>query len=187
MNDKVCPWWLGYLLASPIRTLAQDPQKILRPYIKEGDTTLDVGSAMGFFTLPMARLVGERGRVVCVDLQEKMINGLRRRASRGGLIDRMDLRVCTPESLNIDDLAGTIDFALAFAVVHEVPGAKRFLSEIHAALKTGGHLLLSEPTGHVSEQAFAKTLSIAQSVGFRVADTPAIHRSHSRFLAVEKK
>jgi ubiquinone/menaquinone biosynthesis C-methylase UbiE len=185
MNDKVCPWWLGYLLASPIRTLAQDPEKILRPYAKEGDRTLDVGSAMGFFSLPMARLVGEQGRVVCVDLQEKMINGLRRRALRGGLMHRMELRVCTPASLHIDDLAGTIDFALAFAVLHEVPDTERVFSEIHAALKTGGHLLLSEPSGHVSERAFAKTLSVAQSLGFRVAGTPAIRRSHSKLLANE--
>ncbi|MDP2886294.1 MAG: class I SAM-dependent methyltransferase [Ignavibacteria bacterium] len=185
MSDHVCPWWLGYLLASPIRTLAQDPEKVLRPFVKKGDTTLDVGSGMGFFSLPMARLVGERGRVVCVDLQEKMINGLRRRASRAGLIDGMDLRVCTPASLHIDDLAGTIDFALAFAVVHEVPDAKRLLSEIHAALNTGGHLLLSEPSGHVSEGAFAKTLSVAESVGFRVAATAAIRRGHSKLLTKE--
>ncbi|MBM2841447.1 MAG: methylase involved in ubiquinone/menaquinone biosynthesis, partial [Bacteroidetes bacterium] len=143
MNTHVCPWWLGYLLAAPIRKLVHNPVAILGPYIQSGHTVLDVGSAMGFFSLPMARLVGERGRVVCVDLQEKMINGLRRRAWRAGLIDGMDLRVCTPASLHIDDLAGTIDFALAFAVVHEVPDAKRLLSEIHAALKTGGHLLLS--------------------------------------------
>lgn len=91
MNDRVCPWWLGYLLAAPMRKLAQDPQKILKPYMKTGDTVLDVGSAMGFFSLPMARLVGERGHVVCVDLQEKMIDGLRRRASRAGLIHRTSI------------------------------------------------------------------------------------------------
>lgn len=185
MNDKVCPWWLGYLLASPIRTLAQDPEKILRPYLEEGDTTLDVGSGMGFFTLPMAHLVGERGRVVCVDLQEKMINGLRRRASRAGLIDRMDLRVCTPASLHLDDLAGTIDFALAFAVVHEVPDAKRFLSEIYVSLNKGGVLLFSEPTGHVTEETFGETLSIAGSIGFRMAERPGIRRSLSGLLVKE--
>ena len=185
MNERVCPWWLGYLLASPIRKLAQDPKKILSPCVKEGSRVLDVGSAMGFFSLPMARLVGEQGRVICVDLQEKMIDGLRRRASKAGLIHRMELRICTPGSLHIDDLAGTIDFALAFAVVHEVPDAKRLLSEIYVSLNKGGVLLFSEPTGHVTEETFGETVSIAGSIGFRMADKPRIRRSLSCLLMKE--
>jgi SAM-dependent methyltransferase len=97
----------------------------------------------------------------------------------------MDLRVCTPASLNIDDLAGTIDFALAFAVVHEVPDAKRFLSEIYFSLNRGGVLLFSEPTGHVTEGTFGETLSIAGSIGFRMAEKPGIRRSHSALLVKE--
>ncbi len=69
MSNRVCPWWLGYLLVSPLRRLFQDPTEIVRPYAGEGMTVLDVGCGMGFFSLPMARLVGDRGRVVCVDLQ----------------------------------------------------------------------------------------------------------------------
>lgn len=182
MNDHICPWWLGYLLAAPMRKLAQDPQKILKPYIKTGDTVLDVGSAMGFFSLPMAELVGEKGHVVCVDLQERMIKGLRRRAARRGLTERMEFRVCSSATLGLDDLAGTIDFALAFAVVHEVPDARKLFTEIHSSLKHTGLLLVSEPTGHVSEPAFQETLSIAQSVGFVVTDSPRIRRGHSILL-----
>jgi ubiquinone/menaquinone biosynthesis C-methylase UbiE len=182
MNETVYLWWLGYLLASPIRKFMQDSEKILTSYIQEGDTTLNVGSAMGFFSLPMARLVGERGRVVCIDLQEKMIKGLKKRARRAGLIGRMDLRVCGPNLLCIDDLAGSIDFALAFAVVHEVPDAKSILTEIYAALRRRGASLLSEPTGLVSENAFEDTLSLALSTGFRVTDTTRIRRNHSRQL-----
>jgi ubiquinone/menaquinone biosynthesis C-methylase UbiE len=142
-------------------------------------TVLEVGSGMGFFTLPMARLVGESGHVVCVDLQEKMIRALKRRAVRAGLIDRIELRVCTPTSLGIDDLAEKIDFALVFAVVHEVPHPERFLSEIQRSLRKGGALLFSEPAGHVSREAFGGTLSIAQRLGFRIADSPKIKRSYS--------
>jgi ubiquinone/menaquinone biosynthesis C-methylase UbiE len=43
---------------------------------------LDVGCGMGFFSLPIARLVGETGRVVCVDLQARMIKCLLRRAKK---------------------------------------------------------------------------------------------------------
>jgi ubiquinone/menaquinone biosynthesis C-methylase UbiE len=185
MSQRVCPWWLGYLLVNPLRKLYYNPENVLKPYIHEGMTVLEVGSGMGFFTLPMARLVGESGHVVCVDLQEKMIRTLKKRAARAGLIDRIELRVCTPTSLGIDDLAQKIDFALLFAVVHEVPDAERFLSEIQRSLRKGGLLLFSEPAGHVSREAFGGTLAIAQLLGFRIADSPKIRRDYSSLWVKE--
>jgi len=179
MSQRVCPWWLGYLLLNPLRKLYYKPENVLRPYVHEGMTVLEVGTGMGFFTLPLARLVGESGHVVCVDLQERMLRAVKKRAARAGLIDRIELRVCTPTSLGIDDLAEKVNFALVFAVVHEVPDAKRFLSEIQRSLGKGGLLLFSEPAGHVSRKAFEDTLATAQILGFRIADSPKITRSYS--------
>lgn len=182
MSERICPWWLGYLLAAPMRKLSQNPAKILSPYIKEGDTVLDAGSAMGFFSLPMAQLVGESGHVVSIDLQERMIRGLKKRAIRVGVEKRMEMRVCTQVSLCIDDLGEKVDFALAFAVVHEVPDAGRFLREIHSSLRKGGLFLFSEPTGHVTKEAFDDTLAVAREAGFRNMGSPVIRRSHSTLL-----
>ena len=108
----------------------QDPDEIVQPYAEEGMNVLDVGCGMGFFSLPLAKLVGDKGRVVCIDLQEKMIGGLVTRAKKAGLADRIDARVCTQSSLGVSDLAGKIDFALAFAMVHEVPHKDILFSEI---------------------------------------------------------
>ena len=174
VSQRVCPWWLGYLLASPIRKLYYNPETILKPYVHEGMTVLEVGSGMGFFTLPLARLVGESGQVVCVDLQERMIRGVRKRATRAGLINRIDSRVSAAKSLGIDDLAEKADFALVFAVLHEVPDGKQFLLEIQRSLRKGGSLLFSEPAGHVSKEAFGETLAMAPTLGFRIADSPKI-------------
>ena len=137
---------------------------------------------MGFFSLPLARLVGETGRVICVDLQEKMIASLNRRARRAGLLNRIDARLCTEESLQINDLNGKIDFVLAFAVVHEVPDPVQLLSEMFNALEQGGTLLLSEPRGHVTMDEFNSTKSIAESAGFNIVGLPEIRRSHSVLL-----
>jgi ubiquinone/menaquinone biosynthesis C-methylase UbiE len=142
-------------------------------------TVLEVGSGMGFFTLPLARLVGESGHVICVDLQEKMIRAVKKRATRAGLIDRIELRVNTAKSVCIDDLVEKIDFALVFAVVHEVPDARQFLLEIQRSLRKGGLLLFSEPAGHVSREAFGGTLATAQDLGFRIAGSPEIRGSRS--------
>jgi ubiquinone/menaquinone biosynthesis C-methylase UbiE len=182
MAHSVCPWWLGYVLASPIRKLMQDPEKILSPYVKAGMVTLDVGSAMGFFTLPMARMVGSGGRVIAVDLQEKMVDSLRRRAKRAGLEERMEFRICPADSLGIDDLAGKVDFALTFAVLHEIPDIAGTFRAVAQALRRDGCLLVAEPTGHVTEEAFAATLALAKSAGLQVIETPSINRSRTAVL-----
>ncbi|RPI92319.1 MAG: methyltransferase type 11, partial [Spirochaetales bacterium] len=57
----VFPWWGGYLLLGPLRKRRVDPAKLLEPYIYEGATVLDAGCAMGFFSLPMAVMVGPAG------------------------------------------------------------------------------------------------------------------------------
>ena len=182
MEQHVCPVWVGYLLLSPVRKLLTNPGRILGPYVSPGMTVLDAGTAMGFFSLPLARIVGESGHVVCADIQEKMLASLKKRAVSAGLESRIEFRLCTPESLAIGDLSGRVDFALAFAVVHEVPDPRRFFSEIFNALKKGGSLLFSEPAGHVSRDGFNSSLSLARAVGFEIHETRKIFRCHSALL-----
>src|SRR5512143_2397612 len=114
MPHRICPWYVGYFLLGPWRRIFKNPDKMLRPYVKEGMTVLDVGSGMGYFSLPMARLVGPKGKVVCVDLQEQMIAGLTRRAERAGLSGNIETRACGEDTLGIGDLKGVVDFVLLF-------------------------------------------------------------------------
>ena len=179
MVRHVCPWWLGYFLASPLRRWGQDPGKILGPYINEGMKVMDVGCGMGFFSLPMAGMVGSTGQVVCIDLQEKMIKSLEKRAAKAGLSARIETRVCSPNSLGIDDITGEIDFALVYAVVHEVPDSEALFSQVHQAMKPGSKLLLGEPKGHVSADDFEQTMAIARRCGFEVVDHPEIKRTRA--------
>src|SRR5689334_15309979 len=101
MSARVCPWWIGWLLASPIRKLRQDPARILAPHLREGMTVLEPGPGMGFFTVEAARRVGAAGRVVAVDLQPRMLAGLRRRAERAGVGDRVETRVAPKDGLGV--------------------------------------------------------------------------------------
>ena len=182
MAERVCPWWMGRLLASPVRRLMQDPDAILKPWVKPGMTVIEPGSGMGYFSLPIARMVGPDGRVVCVDLQEKMLAGLLRRAERAGLSGRIEARHCRPDSLEIDDLTRAADFALAFAVIHEVPDPRAFFEELAQALKPGATVLVSEPDGHVTAPAFASTLAVARRSGFVETAAPEIRGSHARVM-----
>ncbi len=182
MAEHVCPWWIGYLLALPVRKLFQDPRTILSPYVRPGMIVLEPGPGMGFFTLELARLVGPEGRVIAVDIQPKMLSALERRARRAGVAERIDTRVAGAATLGIDDLAGSVDFALAFAMVHELPDEAAFFEEVARALKPGGTLLLSEPSGHVDDAHFSGELAQADRVGLEVRERPAIRKSASALL-----
>ncbi len=182
MGHRVCPWWLGYVLASPLRRLLQDPVAVVKPYIREGMTVLEPGPGMGFFTVPMARQVGASGRVVAVDIQPRMIAGLKRRLAKDGLLERTDARLAPSDSLGLQDLRGKVDFALAMAVVHEMPSSRRFFVEIADAMKPGATLLLAEPSGHVKKDAFDAELQDAAAAGLEVSGRPVIPRSQVALL-----
>jgi SAM-dependent methyltransferase len=182
MTHRVCPWWLGYFLASPLRRIGQDPAKILTPYVREGMRVLEPGPGMGFFTVELARLVGKSGRVVVVDIQPRMLAGLKRRVSKNGLLDRLDARLAGPDSMGLEELNGTFDFALVFAVVHELPSATSFFTEAAAALRPGACLLLGEPRGHVNEVHFEAELTAAAQAGLDLVDRPSIRRTHAALL-----
>ena len=179
MAQHVCPVWVGYLLASPVRKLFQNPKRILAPYIRSGMTVVDVGCAMGFFTIPAAGMVGADGRVIAVDMQPRMIDKLKKRADKAGVGDRIETRVCTTDSPGLSDLEGRVDLALAFAMVHETPDPARLLRELGQCLKPEGRLLVAEPRGHVTSTMFDETLRWAGDAGLRLVDRPAVSKSHS--------
>jgi len=181
-SHRVCPWWLGYFLATPARRLFQNPRRILKPWVSEGAMVIEPGPGMGFFTLELARLVGPRGRVVALDIQPKMLSALKRRARRAGLLDRIEARLIKPESMGLADLKERADLVFAFAVVHELPRAEEFFREAHEALKAGGKLLISEPHPRVSEEDFAGTVRLAEAAGFKEEARPKISRSSSVLL-----
>ncbi len=182
MAPHVCPWWFGYWLASPIRQLWQRPGDIVGPYVAAGMTVLEPGPGMGFFSLELGRRVGPTGRVVAVDVQERMLRALRRRARRAGLLDRIDARLAGGAELPIEDLAACVDFVLAFAVVHEVPDPAAFFRAVARSMKPGARLLLAEPRGHVRVDAFRETLQRAADARLTIDGRPAIRGSHAAVL-----
>jgi len=145
-------------------------------------TVLEPGCGMGYFSLPLARLVGSEGKVICVDFQPRMIEGLRRRARRAGLLGRIETSVCMPGDLGLSHWNGRIDLAVAIHTVHEVEDEGAFLGQIARALRPGGSLLVIEPRGHVARDAFDATLSAGERVGLFERDRPAVRRKLAAVL-----
>jgi ubiquinone/menaquinone biosynthesis C-methylase UbiE len=179
LNDGVCPWWLCHSFDNPLRRLLHDPESLLAPYAKPGMTVADIGCGMGYFTIGLAKLAGPGGRVIAVDLQKRMLDALEKRAIRAGVADRIVLRRCRKESLEV---GGPVDFALAFWMAHEVPDKPRFFHEIFDLLTPAGRLLLVEPKYHVTLGSLERTLEVSRDAGFRVLETPAVSLSRAFLL-----
>jgi ubiquinone/menaquinone biosynthesis C-methylase UbiE len=178
-QKHVCPWWLCFTFDNPLRRLVHNPEAILGSFVRSGDTVLDVGPGRGYFTIPLAGLVGPSGRVIAADIQQKMLDAVLRRAGRRGLADRIQTHLSTPESIGIDQ---KVDFVLAFWIVHEIANREAFFKQIGDILKPSRCLLLAEPVIHVTRQMFSRTLDAAKEIGLSVKEKPKIGLSHGALL-----
>ena len=178
-GNHICPWWACYSFDNVFRKPFHNAEKILSPYVHPGDTALDIGPGMGYFSITMARLVGDRGSVIAADIQDKMLKALRSRSQKAGLGDRIITHLAGKDSIRIEK---EIDFALAFWMVHEVPNRERFFHEIRAILKPDGLFLLTEPLIHVTGKMFEETTQTAEEAGFVVREKPGIFFCRSLLL-----
>ena len=176
MGDHVCPWWFAYTFDNRFRTFFHNPEKMLGPYVSTGMTVLDVGCGMGFFSIGLARLVGDSGSVISADVQAKMLSTLHKRSKKVGVAHIIRLHQCEPGKLGVDT---PVDFVLAFWMVHEVPEFETFFQQIRSCLKPNGRMLIAEPRFHVSPKRFQQILLSVQASGFELYDAPAIKFSHS--------
>ena len=174
MSQHLCPWWLAYAFDNFGRRLVQNPDKILAPYVEPGMTVMDLGCGMGFAAIAAARMVGNEGLVLAVDMQQEMLDVLMKRARHAGVDRRIRPHRCKANQIGID---GPVDFAVALWMLHEVPDARRFLGQVCACLKPGGKFLVVEPLFHVSKEAFQGTLETAEASGLEVIDRPRVSLS----------
>ena len=132
------------LLESPDRAAWQKPDLIMDALkIAYGDTVADIGAGSGFFTVRLARRVdprGENGLVYAEDIQQPMLESIKRRVSREGL-KNVVTRLGTDTDANLPK--GTLDAVLVVDVYQEVEVAEsrvRFLRHLADALKPNGRI-----------------------------------------------
>ncbi len=168
-KQRVCPVEHAGSLDSKFRKLFQNPRKILQPYIYEGITVLEVGCGPGFFSLDIAKMVGESGQLIAVDLQEGMLEKLKNKIEGTEFENRIKLHKCEENKIGISN---HVDFILLFYMVHEVSDKTSFFNELYSILKSTGQALIVEPPFHVSKSAFKETLQLAKNVGFIIFEGP---------------
>jgi len=180
-KNHVCPWWLAYTFDNPLRRLIHNPVRIFDGLVRPGMTVMDVGCGMGYFSIGMAKIVSDSGRVIGVDLQQQMLDIMIKRAAREGVAHRIEPHLSEADKININS---RIDFILAFWVVHEFPDPAGFFKKAASLLKPGGELLYAEPAFHVSAIKYNDILTAAQASGFKKAKDLNISFSRSALLSL---
>ena len=181
-KNHVCPVAIARFLDNRVRRWVQDPRKILSPYIKEGMTVLDIGCGPGFFTLDIARLVGNSGRVIAADLQEGMLHRIEKKIHKTDLEGRITLHKCEENGIGLSE---TVDLITALYMIHEIPDQEAFLKELRSILNPNGQVFIMEPTFHVSKKAFEETIRKAREMGFQSVEGPKVFFSRTVILKKE--
>jgi ubiquinone/menaquinone biosynthesis C-methylase UbiE len=137
MGHQAAPW-----LERAEREEEEEPKKVIEALeLKPGMVVADVGVGTGYFAFRMAPLVGEKGKVLGVDIQQEMLDLLKAKAKKLGVT-------------NVEGVMGTIkdpklpeagvDLVLMVDVYHEFDHPYEMMQAIKKSLKPGGRVVLVE-------------------------------------------
>jgi len=113
--------------------------------LKAGQVVLDFGCGSGTYTVPAARIVGDKGKVYALDKDSKVLNELMQKAGSAEL-NNVE-RIKTHGELEIELADGSVDVALLFDVLHSyyfcrVEDRRKLLDEVYRVCKAEALVLV---------------------------------------------
>ncbi|HAG49786.1 MAG: hypothetical protein A2X87_07330 [Deltaproteobacteria bacterium GWC2_42_51] len=187
MPHKFDPANIEVLLGSDRLKELNPTQFLIENGLKKGMRFADIGCGPGFFSIPAAEIVGERGIIYAVDTQDEMLKELLKRRPP------KNVKTIKSNENHIPLDSGSADFVLLAFVLHEAEDRPAFLSEVKRLLKTDGSLLLlewekiTEDKGPPFEERIAKndTKIVIEKAGFKIQEIANQNPSQYRIKAVK--
>ena len=159
-------------LDNPERRRLLPAVKILREYgLRPGQTFVDIGAGLGFFTLPAKSIVGRHGVVVGVERSCEMLKMLGNRAAQ----KRKNVEILEGSATATGLPNHIADMVLMAFVLHEVEDRAAVLPEVRRVLKPSGRLVMIEWKKNRPEKgpavadriAMQETVRLIKAAGFR--------------------
>ncbi|UCD54354.1 MAG: class I SAM-dependent methyltransferase [Dehalococcoidia bacterium] len=168
---KFMTW--GFKLTDLIRS---PQQRVAKMPVKKGMTVVDYGCGPGRYTLPIAKLVGPKGKVLAVDIQPLAIKMVKEKAARELLANIEPILI---DSYNTGVQGSSIDLVILLDTLHMVKDRQALFQEMHRILKQDGLLFLG--TEHMR---MARVRKIVEGSGlFAIAEC----RGHDMLVVPEAK
>lgn len=118
----------------------QQPEQVVQElHLKPGDVVADVGCGRGYFLFPFAEAVGDEGKVLGVDIDQRALDAAGKRAEEQGV---KNIEMVHSEPTDTKLKPGSVDVAFICMVLHHVPKEQQqpLLQSVARALKPGGYL-----------------------------------------------
>lgn len=120
--------------------LFRDPYSALQAAgLQEGQAVLEVGCGPGFFTVPAARIVGQKGRVYTLDIDPLAVEHVRAKVEQAG-VGNVDVVLADAAHTGLSERS--FDLAFVFGLARPIGGAREIFAELHRLLKPEGVLAI---------------------------------------------
>lgn len=130
-----------FMLNNPLRKIIANPRKLIEKFVKEGDYVADIGAGPGIYTIELAKIVGEKGKVFASDSDINMVNIIKKK------INKLNLKNVVVELASADNIkfieSNKIDFAFSNGVLCCMVNHKGAIQEINRVLKENGVAFIS--------------------------------------------
>jgi ubiquinone/menaquinone biosynthesis C-methylase UbiE len=163
-------------LESWLRLFLQKPRKILKKYIRSGMTVLDLGCGTGYFTLEIAKLLNNSGKVIASDVQIGMLELLKQKLQNNLLKRQIEIHRGEENSLYLTE---KVDFILAFYSFHEMKYIDNIISDLTRIVKPETMVFISEQKFHVSKNTFNRIIKKMENNGFEICERPVVFLSRT--------